>query len=558
MKVITYHIHLLEPVLVTALEGDPNSSVAFDYLPGSVLRGAIIGKYLASSHSDNNRQASASSFDITDKTIRRLFFNGQTRYLNGYLVYTDDAGQQTRTLPTPHSFHAPKYHGKSSYPVYDLTCLKPDAPEMKGQEPKRIGGGFCTIEHDVFRSHTPQRLLSIHTARNRRLGRARRRVATETELSGAVYQYDSLAGGQTFAAAILCLDEDVERLVGLLSGYLHLGGSRTGGYGRVRLEYQHTFEAKEWFEIGQKSQETEQVTITLLSDLLLRDDNGHHITSAHRLAQVIGGKLLDVYAAYQPLGGFNRKWGLPLPQTVAFQMGTVLVIQPDKKLDLVQMQIDGVGERRGEGFGRIACNWHRREKYTARPPLKLTPEAKPITDPDSRQLAQDMVQRMLRQRLDAAVNHQAQTLADSVENVPAKSQIYRLRLLCQDGLRQITNQNAEDLTAYLAKSRQEFDQYLANLRARPHTRRQFDRVRLDNRDFLTWINQRVQATDADQTAIVVGFQTNIAIGFQIDEIVEDQTAGIQSQWDAKMVYEYNLRLVDAILARLAKRAREER
>ena len=39
MNVINYQITLLEPTLVTALQGDPNSSVAFDYLPGSVLRG---------------------------------------------------------------------------------------------------------------------------------------------------------------------------------------------------------------------------------------------------------------------------------------------------------------------------------------------------------------------------------------------------------------------------------------------------------------------------------------------------------------------------------------
>lgn len=552
MKVVTYHIHLLEPVLVTALEGDPNSSVAFNYLPGSVLRGAIIGKYLASLSGSN--LPTPPTFDITDETVRRLFFNGQTRYLNGYLVYTDDIGQQTRTLPAPQSFHAPKHHGKDSYPVYDLSLTKSGE---QVQESKKIGHGFCTIENDAFRSHSPQRLLSIHTARNRRFGRARRAVA-ENELTGAVYQYDSLANGQTFASAILCIDEDEDRLVELLQGYLHLGGSRTGGYGRVRLEYRHTFEAKEWSETGQKGQETEKLTITLLSDLLLRDDNGQYTTNAHRLAQVIGGELLDVYASYQPVGGFNRKWGLPLPQAVAFQMGTVLVIQPDKKIDRTQIELDGIGERRVEGFGRIACNWHTQEKYTARSPLKQTEEAKSVADPVNRQLAQDMVQRMLRQRLDATVNQQAQSLANSVENVPEKSQIYRLRLLCQDGLRQLANQKVEDLTAYLAKSRREFDQYLTSLRERTHTRRQFDKVRLDNKDFLTWISQRVQATDAHQTSVMVGFQDKITIGFQADEESEDPMKGIQSQWDEKLVYEYNLRLVDAILARLAKRAREER
>src|SRR5205807_585423 len=73
MTIITYRVTLLEPTLVTSLQGDPNSGVAFDYLPGSVLRGAFIGKYLGSKSADTGKN-----------TLRRLFFDGTTRYLNGY------------------------------------------------------------------------------------------------------------------------------------------------------------------------------------------------------------------------------------------------------------------------------------------------------------------------------------------------------------------------------------------------------------------------------------------------------------------------------------------
>ena len=37
MTTITYRVTLLEPLLVTAVEGDPNSGVAYDHLPGSAL-----------------------------------------------------------------------------------------------------------------------------------------------------------------------------------------------------------------------------------------------------------------------------------------------------------------------------------------------------------------------------------------------------------------------------------------------------------------------------------------------------------------------------------------
>ena len=46
MKAITYQIRLLEPALVSELAGDPNAAVAFDYVPGSVLRDVFIEQYL--------------------------------------------------------------------------------------------------------------------------------------------------------------------------------------------------------------------------------------------------------------------------------------------------------------------------------------------------------------------------------------------------------------------------------------------------------------------------------------------------------------------------------
>src|SRR5690606_3579638 len=60
------------------------------------------------------------------------------------------------------------------------------------------------------------------------------------------------------------------------------------------------------------------------------------------------------------VGGFNRKWKLPLPQMPALGMGSVFVypanqLSPADLADLVEKRI---GERRVDGFGRIAVNWH--------------------------------------------------------------------------------------------------------------------------------------------------------------------------------------------------------
>ena len=60
------------------------------------------------------------------------------------------------------------------------------------------------------------------------------------------------------------------------------------------------------------------------------------------------------------LQGWNAAQGLPKPDTVALARGAVLLFQCDngKKSEvfsrLAQIETDGIGERRSEGFGRIA------------------------------------------------------------------------------------------------------------------------------------------------------------------------------------------------------------
>ena len=96
MKVISYQITLSEPVLLNSLEGGPNESSSFDYIPGSVLRGALIAKYMAVNK--------ITQLDAADDTTRNLFFNGAVRYLNGYPL--DRLAK--RTLPVPFSWHRDK------------------------------------------------------------------------------------------------------------------------------------------------------------------------------------------------------------------------------------------------------------------------------------------------------------------------------------------------------------------------------------------------------------------------------------------------------------------
>ncbi|MCP4646813.1 MAG: RAMP superfamily protein, partial [bacterium] len=94
MNGLSYTLRLIEPVLLNSLEGgDANSAKSLSYIPGSVIRGAVISAYLKSNH----------FADADDSQFRSLFLDGSTRYLH---AFPDDEGY--RTLPTPLSWKVRK------------------------------------------------------------------------------------------------------------------------------------------------------------------------------------------------------------------------------------------------------------------------------------------------------------------------------------------------------------------------------------------------------------------------------------------------------------------
>jgi CRISPR-associated protein Csx10 len=531
VKIITYRIKLLEPVLVTSLDGDPNSATAFDYLPGGVLRGAIIGKYL------RNQNLTPAQFKADNAAAQRLFFKGATRYLNGYPVESN-----RRALPVPQSWQREK--GQEGE-FFDFAVEPPDGDEKQWQG---VNNPFCILiepDEDDEDNETqarliqPDHLITVHTARDRKYGRARMG-------SGAVYRYESLQAGQTFEAAIICEhDADAATLLPLLTSEATLGGSRSSGYGRV--QFTQAQERAVWREVGGTLQPdyNGRLILTLLSDTLVRDANGQYAVDSHAVTAALSAALGSLpltlnadrtFLRGSPIGGFNRKWGLPLPQTFAVRMGSVFVYDTLTgaanaiRTALETLEKSGIGERRAEGFGRIAVNWQTAEHLKKNETKPGPPPAKDITENNSVVIAQGMAKRMLRQRLDAAVTERANSLGEKIKG-PKNSQLSRLRLIIHDALRQ-------EPTA----GRQRLNVYFNNLFDRQTTRKQFIRDRVAGDTLLGWVRERV----ADEVSIDIGEIEPPTIGSNV-------TAGLT----AELIYEYNLRLIDGVLARAAKERKGE-
>uniref|UniRef100_UPI0019508AAD RAMP superfamily CRISPR-associated protein n=1 Tax=Spirulina sp. CCY15215 TaxID=2767591 RepID=UPI0019508AAD len=259
MPVISLNLKTLQPLLATSFQGDPNSDVSYDYIPGSMIRGALIGRYL--------KNYGASELDLTKEEVKRLFFDSnKTRYLNAYL--RSKKGKH-RTLPIPQSWYKQKgdeFIGEQSISIYDLSIEKDDEQDDKPKPLKSVSGQFCTVEQGYMQFYQPDRRINIHNQRDRRKGRSSKRE-DRPDSEGAIFRYDALDVGQVFQSIILCEENDLPLFEKLLTqSDLWLGGSRSAGYGHTLLSYE-IHNDLDWQEVqtfGDDELDSDDIVVTLL------------------------------------------------------------------------------------------------------------------------------------------------------------------------------------------------------------------------------------------------------------------------------------------------------
>ncbi len=501
MSVLTFHIRLLQPLLVTQLgSGEENSATTFDFIPGSVLRGALINYYLQQHKVQDVAQ---------DSTCRRLFFNDEVCYLNAYPL--NRLGK--RTLPRPFSWRVSKDEKDNAQAIiYDFAIEDEDILD----DPQQPDGTFCWWENNRVELISPKRHINIHNASEDR--------NIKRKGKSPVYRYEAIAGDEVFGAVILTENEaDVQMLLPFLNGLeFNIGGSRSAGYGRVRFENVQLQKAWEEYDQGEEPDE-DIVILTLLSDAILRDKSGHLTTN---LDAVLGWEHSRAYQQTRVVGGFNRKWGLPLIQTPALQAGSVFVYRSDQ-IDwhiLHRLKQEGIGERRAEGFGRIAINWHTQATLQRR----VIPEDS-ITSPillsaESQKLAHQLAERRLQAVLDEKLIESVSQL--SIHKPPQNAQLSRLRLTIRHAWR------IKDLNL--------IPKHLKNLKRAACD--QFDQARIGNKRLSLWLSEGIQENRIWEDWL------------QPSEL--PTVAGVTGQITEALKVEYTARLLDALLKKASKERNE--
>lgn len=465
--VLRYRVHLLEPTLVTALQGDPNEAVAFDYLPGSVLRGVIIGQYLRHHGKPRLHKGEETTW----------FLSNQVRYLNAYPLISGK-----RACPTPRSWI------RRSDGIIDRLFNQDTSPS----KPQRIRAPFQVNDGQIVACYDVTRHINVHIERDRKgMPTGRRAQVNGTVEGGTLYRYDSLAAGQVFEGLILCEDSTAAEVIEpLLTGQRRIGGARTASYGLTDWSLRESTSGDDWMEVPYL--QPGHNCLLLASPALLRDPiHGQYSvdqdTLRWHIARRLGVSVDDVSIEsceleYEMVGGFNRTWGMPLPQALAVRAGSVLKINLAKEFDYDALLWYGIGERRGEGFGRVVLY----EQGTNPLQEQASPVVEKIDSPEltgyAAQLASDIKRRIHQERQISSIRAEA-LKRYQIQNPPNNTQLNALRQKVQEAIQR-------DQPAIVTE-------FLQNA-SRP-SRKQFEMSSIDGRTLWDWLNEQIQESPASVT-----------------------------------------------------------
>ena len=423
MNGLTFEIELLEPLLIGQFRaGDENSETSFNYIPGSSLRGMFIQRF---THTGEQ------IIHEPDALGYRLFFDGAVCYLNAYP--TNPKG--VRTLPTPRSLYGDEDMVKNgdelarddNSMILDSTFATIDELEKL----ERLKSPFCHLGGGKVALYSAKRRIGVHNASTERF--------VKKSNDSTVFRYDALEAGQTFSCAVICEDKS------LLEAHLRplldepdcfLGRSRSAGYGRVRIVNADIDDAWQEYQPSVSSIDG-LLTLTLLSDAILRDSAGQYTLD---LPTGCSWQFSPEHAfgATETIGSFNRTWGLPTQQVPSLSAGSILYFEnrPEIAEALAKCAQNGIGERRNEGYGRVAVNWlsHKVYKLENESPDEKSKVAIALNDTD-RKMAASMVHRLLRRQLDIQLTAQVNEDGLQITNQPENSPLSRLRLVVRDAWR---------------------------------------------------------------------------------------------------------------------------
>lgn len=289
----------------------------------------------------------------------------------------------SKGLPVPRSFSQDKIDGgfTNKGTVRNRFCdeIGDDDQQQKPFRSGYIGIYGKSLENGKGKlpkyKNTPMTILTHNTVKDD--------IQRPNEEVGGVYSREAIKGGTILRSELRLRKEVFEALqiadFTLLDGNCKVGTSDKDDYGLVRVEIlgkdEKSIEKHEIPSLKEKDGK-KLLTVCLLSDVLLRSDN-LRLTEVDELRKFLAKKLevklknyeltekekekrlISSLISIRRIESWHESWGFPRPSFIALEAGSCAIFEVSGNLDfdkLKELELVGIGERRGEGYGQIAFN----------------------------------------------------------------------------------------------------------------------------------------------------------------------------------------------------------
>lgn len=320
---IYYEIHLKSTMLCKSETG--NQAVSQDYISGSKVLGLIAGC-------------------MSKEEYNEIMDNNAIVVSNAYVV-----NNSHRCVPAKISLQKQKdqsYDSDGKMMVYNMIY----EPDVSGKQMTPAGISYIDNNNRKVSVDTQ---ISYHHRRpdNKSIGRATGKD------DSTFYQLAGICAGQTFGGYIYADRYSSEKIIDAVQnlGEVRMGYGRNSEFGAVN------FELKKVECIKEKSNICKDVEITMLSDVILYNDNGVPSTDLSVLkkylediTETVDLSIKSSFIKYVTIGGYNVTWNARKPVFNAIGKGSVLLIHSDVGMDAGKLMNNHfIGERTYEGYGEI-------------------------------------------------------------------------------------------------------------------------------------------------------------------------------------------------------------
>lgn len=311
------------------------------YISGSTIRGAYIQHYI----NKNNIKEDIS----LNQEYREKLLTNNIRFFDAYPKVDG-----IYSIPTPLCFYAHKN---------DIKKFSRDkvSINIRNEFVDIIDEGFQRVNKSEFSIIDKNALALIYVRKVENLHNCKQKK-TEN-----IFRYEAIDKNQEFYSIIQCdenLAKEVKKILNKQT--IYIGGSKSSGYGRCQIEVEGIFnynEIKNKYNIGLENKEN-KLNVFFQSDAIIKDDLGNIVSVINpeflkEKLNLEDVKFIKSSIISKDVKGYNAMWKCKVPNVTAIKAGSVITYSYQGNLDtdlIEKIEIEGIGSRKTDGFGRIFIN----------------------------------------------------------------------------------------------------------------------------------------------------------------------------------------------------------